>query len=206
MRNRQLGSVLIVSLILLLLLTLVGVAGMNMTSLEERMSGNFKDQEMAFQAAEAALVEAENFIENTNLGLEFFYTDSSGTPTCSGTDCFNNTCTGGGSGGLCFTGVFTVSSEPVNSCELDDTKPWESMSRWALGTQVVEAQAITDVSAQARYIIEFRCFTVRDDENSAPDPTQLVQWALQFRITALANGGTGDSRVMLQSTYKKLDF
>jgi len=200
MRHFQQGSVLIVSLILLLLLTLVGVAGMNMTSLEERMSGNYRDHEMAFQAAEAALVEAENFIENTNLTVADFYTG------CSTTNCFQPDCTGGTGGGLCYTGTFTVSSEPVNSCAVDNSRPWEDMARWANAAQVAEAATLADLSAQARYMIEFRCFTVRDDSNASADPALLAQWSLLFRITALANGGTSDSRVMLQSTYKKLDF
>lgn len=206
MQHKQQGSVLIISLVLLLLLTMVGVTGMNMTSLEERMSGNFRDHEMAFQAAEAALVEAENFIENTNLTTTDFYTN----PACTSTNCFKSDCTGGSingnSGGLCFTGTFTVSSEPVNSCELDGTRPWEDMNRWSNPAQYADADTLTNLSSEAKYIIEFRCFTVRDDTNASADPALLAQWALLFRITALANGGSGDSRVMLQSTYKKLDF
>ncbi len=206
MRHLQEGSVLIVSLILLLLMTIVGITGMNMTSLEERMSGNYRDQEMAFQAAEAALVEGENFIESTNLTLADFYTD----PKCSGTNCFTSDCSGGlvneTAGGLCFNGTFKVSSEPVNSCELGTTRPWESMARWSNAAQYAQANSISGNSADAKFIIEFRCFTVRDDTNATADPSQLAQWALLFRITALAQGGTSDSRVMLQSTYKKLDF
>ena len=49
------GAVLLVSLVMLLLLTLVGLAGMRMVRLEERMAGNLRDRQMAFQAAEAAL-------------------------------------------------------------------------------------------------------------------------------------------------------
>ncbi|MBD9679049.1 hypothetical protein IB274_20245 [Pseudomonas sp. PDM18] len=49
------GAVLLVSLVMLLLLTLIGLAGMHMVQLEERMAGNLRDRQMAFQAAEAAL-------------------------------------------------------------------------------------------------------------------------------------------------------
>jgi type IV pilus assembly protein PilX len=49
------GAVLLVSLVMLLLLTLIGLAGMRMVQLEERMAGNLRDRQMAFQAAEAAL-------------------------------------------------------------------------------------------------------------------------------------------------------
>lgn len=49
------GAVLLVSLVMLLLLTLIGLAGLRMVQLEERMAGNLRDRQMAFQAAEAAL-------------------------------------------------------------------------------------------------------------------------------------------------------
>ncbi len=59
-QHRQSGSALIVSLVMLLLLSLIGVAGMQSTILQDRMTGNLQDHELAFQAAEAALREAEN--------------------------------------------------------------------------------------------------------------------------------------------------
>jgi len=62
--SRQHGSVLLISLIMLLLLTLVAVGGMQGTILQERMTGNLRDRDLAFQAAEAALREAEAFIRN----------------------------------------------------------------------------------------------------------------------------------------------
>lgn len=63
--SRQRGSVLLVSLIMLLLLTLVAVGGMQGTILQERMTGNLRDRDLAFQAAEAALREAETFIRSS---------------------------------------------------------------------------------------------------------------------------------------------
>ena len=63
-RNRQSGAVLVISLIFLLVLTVVGVAAMQNTSLEEKMAGNVKDRNLAFQNAESAVREAETFIDN----------------------------------------------------------------------------------------------------------------------------------------------
>jgi type IV pilus assembly protein PilX len=51
----QLGSALIMSLLFLLLLTLVGVTAIRNSTLEERMAGNMRDLDIAFQAAEAGL-------------------------------------------------------------------------------------------------------------------------------------------------------
>lgn len=60
--TRQRGVALVIVLILLLVMTLLGLASMRGTLLEERMSGNLFDRSLAFQAAEAALREAEGLI------------------------------------------------------------------------------------------------------------------------------------------------
>ena len=51
----QAGAALIVVLIILVAMTIAGVSGMQMSSLEERMSANSRDRMFALQAAEAAL-------------------------------------------------------------------------------------------------------------------------------------------------------
>lgn len=60
---RQTGAVLAVSLILLLIVTLVAVSSMQGTALEEKMAGNARDRNLAFQTAESAVREAENIID-----------------------------------------------------------------------------------------------------------------------------------------------
>lgn len=62
-RTRQRGAVLIVSLIFLLVVTLIAVGSMRDTILEEKMAGNTRDRNVAFQAAESGVREAEQFIE-----------------------------------------------------------------------------------------------------------------------------------------------
>jgi len=60
--KKQSGVVLVISLVMLLLLTLIGLTGMQTTTLEEKMAGNSKDRNIAFQAAESTLAVAEAFI------------------------------------------------------------------------------------------------------------------------------------------------
>jgi type IV pilus assembly protein PilX len=55
------GSVLIISLIMLIVLTLIGITAMSTASLQEKMAGNSRDMALAFQAAEAALRGGENY-------------------------------------------------------------------------------------------------------------------------------------------------
>jgi len=56
------GAALVVALVFLLVLTVLGVTSMRSTTLQERMAGNLQDNNLAFQAAEAALREAEEFL------------------------------------------------------------------------------------------------------------------------------------------------
>ena len=53
--KQQSGTVLVISLIMLLLLTMIGVTSNQVTGLEEKMAGNMRDRNLAFQAAESAL-------------------------------------------------------------------------------------------------------------------------------------------------------
>lgn len=57
--GRQSGVSLVIVLILLLVMTVLGLAVMRGTLLEERMSANMYDRSLAFQQAESALREAE---------------------------------------------------------------------------------------------------------------------------------------------------
>jgi len=58
-RKSQQGAILIVALVMLLLVTVIGLASIRGTSMQERMAGNLRDQELALQAAEAALRKGE---------------------------------------------------------------------------------------------------------------------------------------------------
>ena len=53
-RNNR-GAVLFIALIMLLLLTLLGVTAMQVTLLQERMAGNFRVQQQAFEGAEGLM-------------------------------------------------------------------------------------------------------------------------------------------------------
>lgn len=59
--NKQRGVSLLIVLLLLLIMTLLGLAGLRGTIMEEKMSANLLDRSIGFQAAEAALREAEVF-------------------------------------------------------------------------------------------------------------------------------------------------
>ncbi|MBT8092482.1 MAG: pilus assembly protein PilX, partial [Gammaproteobacteria bacterium] len=56
--QREQGAVLIVSLVMLLIVTLIAVSSMQGTIMEEKMAGNSRDRNLAFQTAESSLREA----------------------------------------------------------------------------------------------------------------------------------------------------
>ena len=54
-RSRQSGAALVVGLILMLVMTVLGVSGMNTATLELMMASNAQSQQQAFQAAETGI-------------------------------------------------------------------------------------------------------------------------------------------------------
>jgi type IV pilus assembly protein PilX len=63
----QRGAALIVALVMLLVMTVLGVTAARNTNLQERMAGNLRDSNLAFQAAEHALRDGERFLRGATL-------------------------------------------------------------------------------------------------------------------------------------------
>ena len=61
-----------ISLMLLLVMTLIGVTAMGTSSLEEKMAGNERDKHLAFNAAETALRDAERYITDNIVSVSAF--------------------------------------------------------------------------------------------------------------------------------------
>lgn len=60
----QTGAVLVIVMVLLVVLTILGINGAQQTAMEERMTGNFRDQQIGFEVSEAVLRVAEEIIIN----------------------------------------------------------------------------------------------------------------------------------------------
>ena len=61
--NHQQGFVLITGLLVLLMLTVIMLTALRTAALEERMAGNLRNSNVAFQAGESALRDAESIME-----------------------------------------------------------------------------------------------------------------------------------------------
>lgn len=173
------GSTLLMSLVLLLVMTILTVMGGTNTMLDERMAGNTRDRQTAFEAAEAALKAAETYIENSIITTSAF--DTNGTDGLYD-DSFS----------LLYTEVDWTSSSSAN------TK--EAISYSSFTTTY-------GVSAVPKYIIEHYGSVGEDADSVNLDNYGQGTGAGKielFRITARGVGGTDKAVVYLQTTYGKL--
>ena len=179
--NHQNGAVLIISLIMLLLLTLIGTPAMQSTSLEEKMAGNMRDENLAFQAAETALRAGESIIM---LNPPAFSVGGNGT------------------GG---TGLYTTVGVGAQAGGYWQTVDWSSNTAVAIYT----GGSLNHVNSAPRYIIEELSSTASSAasanaggslESNTAGSSQTVSW---YRITARGTGGSDNAVVIVQSIYKR---
>jgi type IV pilus assembly protein PilX len=78
--TNQRGAVLVVSLLLLLVMTILALSATQTSLLQERMSGNMRDRELAFQSAEAGLRDAEKYMWSLTTRPELSATYSAANP------------------------------------------------------------------------------------------------------------------------------
>lgn len=81
----QRGTALIMSLVILLILTILGVTAMGTATLEERMAGNTQETNKAFQAAESGLNQAMDTAGSLDLNIattnDFTYSATNASAT-----------------------------------------------------------------------------------------------------------------------------
>lgn len=174
----QRGVALFVSLVFLVILTLLGVAAFQSATLQEKMTGNLRDQSVAFQSAEAALRDGESVAATLNIATPADY-------SCTGVACRPTFCD---SGGTCTPAA--------------GTPQWQNVS-WAPAstTTVMISSGITGVAQEPRYLIEkMNSFVPDSGSQKVPTTSNLVT---PFRVTAVGWGSNVLSRSTLQSVYLK---
>lgn len=188
-KRPQFGVSLVIVLIFLAILSLLGVSAIQTSSLSSRVARNEADRSLAFQAAEAALRDAEQDVKNRRFDDTECVAGIAGcrADPISGATGFDNACTAG----RCCTAT------ALNVCPASGTmtRPvWQDRTRWtntggsvAYGT-FTGATALPVVSQPPRYLIEYF-------------PTS--PYADVYRITAVGYGVNASTQVMLQSTIKR---
>lgn len=183
----QRGAALTVSLIFLLVLTIIGITSLRNTALEERMAGNLRDRQIAFEAAEAAIRGAETYIDDNVITLAGFDTS--------------------GDDGLYAEDVDLNGDGDVNA---EDEAIWRFVD-WSTSGDALEYTygAVGESGGPAsnpRYVIQhYGTVTAEEDtlnignygEGTGAGNVDL------FRITVRATGGSDNAVVILQSSYGK---
>ena len=176
---KERGAVLFMSLVILLIVTLLGLSSIQTTSMQEQMVRNAYNNDLAFQAAETAISEAELAISKYT-SLTAFKDDSAGA------------------NGLYEEQVYP---QPPHWHGIE----WDQEN----GKYITATTPIEDVVEQPKYIVESvrdvlpaaldRLNLSNIGQDTVSDCTHI------FRVTAYATGATNNAqnkeRVMLQSTY-----
>ncbi len=207
--HHQAGVVLVIGLIILLVLTLIGVSGMQNTSLEEKMAGNLRDRNLAFQAAEAAMRDAEADIRNTAKtalpriqGVSDFTLDCGASTATTDDDglCYSFPSIDYSSGVVIPPG-FTIPAPGATVLPNSATPPsWPTEAMMTGVPSVpygrftgVNSIAADQLSAQPRYIIQAL--------NRMGTNCNSRGGKFCYRITARAQGANPNTVVWLQSIF-----
>lgn len=181
--RRERGVVLVIGLLLLLVVTLLGLAAMSSTTMQEKMAGNQRDREVAFEAAEAALRDAERDIELSG--------------RISGASGFASGC----ASTLSDRGLCAPSTTLTPVWQAVDWSDNASPVRYVLYGEQTGAPAWPNVVRQPRYIIEVLP-NLRGNELNAGSYSEPAGPRFQYRVTATGYGLTATSQVQLQSVYR----
>ncbi len=178
-KKQQRGISLVIVMIFLVILSVLGVTAMQGSTLSSRIARNEADRNLAFQAAEAALHDAELDIKGLRFDNAVCVPATTGcrTERINRGDNFVAACTNG----LCDSSLMT---SPV----------WEDTTKWASGGGSVAygtytaAASLPTVVQQPRYLLEY--FSLGD--------------STVYRITAVGYGANSSTQVMLQTAVKAL--
>jgi type IV pilus assembly protein PilX len=161
-RADQSGSTLIIGLVLLVLMTLLSLLTTTSTRTDARITSNHLDRVIAFQAAEAALREAEArlLVPNPSEGMEtqpgFF--DELTTP-------------------------------PADYATWDDTNSYEY------------SEDIPGILSRPRYVIDQLPGAAANDGYLVIGEVYHAREQFLYRVTVIATGRSGQTRVVIQSTF-----
>lgn len=172
----QRGASLVVALMFLIVLTILGLVTVRSSTVQERMAGNDRDRAVAFEAAEAALRDAEQDI------LANVTTASAFATACAA--------------GLCIPS--TTATPNWNSVS------WAGGTSRVYGATSGAGSYPLDVVQPPRYIIELLPDIPAGAGNSLnTSQRSSTGGGTGYRITARGWGRRGTTQVMLQSVYVK---
>ena len=178
--GRERGAALIVALVVLVIVTLLALGNFQTVALEEKMSAASFDRQLAFQATEAALREAEALIP-TLRATPGAIPDDLPDAQYTDTTCQVSTCQAG------------VCARPDPVC----TERWSdpNFTAWVNATPVTSGS----LTITPQYFIEVA-------SRATPCESNIIVQDLQgtctsFRVTARTTPQDGRAQVLLQSVF-----
>ncbi len=176
--SKQKGAALFIALIVLIILALIGIAGMQATTQEEKMAGNMRDQILAFQAAESALRDAARWV-TTGATTDHAFGDCK-PPVCTADEA-----------------VWKLNDpDLLNGGDLSDINWWTSTTNTA-NTRSYSSTTIEGISTQPKYVVETVGQTDKDNINTGEGANDESGGTI-YRVTARGTGGTDASQSILQ--------
>jgi len=184
-RQFQAGVSLVIVMIFLVILSGLAISAMQGSTFSARIAGNESDRTLAFQAAEAALKDAENDIRSqlsngaacpvasTICRADPIYLGNSFDATCPNGRCMPNA----------GSPVWETASSWTNSAPTNNTTNSDGSVVYGFYTG---AAALPVVAQQPRYLIEY-----------FPKYEATV-----YRVTAVGYGASASTRAMLQISVK----
>lgn len=173
--HKQRGAVLIISLIMLLLMTILGLAAMRTSLFEEKMAANSRDQTLAFQATEIALRDAETWLMSQ--ATEPLPTNDGGN---------------------------RVWNADILDPDADNAIGWwqepTRNAAWWNSNGEPFTQTVDNVRSSPTTIVEYHQY-ISDDLVVGDGNAESGR--VFYRVTAKGTGGSDQSRVLLQSTTAK---
>jgi type IV pilus assembly protein PilX len=207
----QRGASLVISLVLLGVVTLVGVASMQSSTLNLKLVASSKDRSTAFQAAEAALAAVEQDLVSNPPGLDKL------SNNCTGANCFIDCTTfnsAAATKGRCFQGIYLNGQGKAN-CVLGGKAAIDPVQQIKNGNYIASVSPILKDNKTVQVLVEFMCFVektsalgngsrISSEENSTTNVIEALntQLAPMYRLTAVADGNALRSHVVAQSTFR----
>ena len=185
---KQQGVALVVALVLLVVVTLVGLAAIRGTSLQEKMAGNMVDRAQAFQLTEGAIDLAARTVVLASPGPSPATYNNPGITDCSAGPCMDNPAT-----------------------DTAHTYPWVSIPV-STASNAATTNLVSLYGNTPAYLVQYMgaCtttgggkFQFTNDQNNQGGGGSLTPASQCYRITARGGAaGTDRSQIVVQAIYR----